>query len=67
MTVENLVEEVAAVVAGELGVPDQLVDLPNADGLDRILTVIDPKPGLEIDGLLADLLSDQEDHLLLFQ
>ena len=52
MVVKNLVEKVASVVAGELGVPDQPVDLPDADGLDETLAVINAEPGLEIDGIL---------------
>ena len=47
--------------------PDQPVDLPDADGLDGILAVIHAEPGLEVDGVLADLVSDQEDQLLLRQ
>ena len=67
MVVKNLVEKVASVMAGELGVTDQPVDLPDADGLDGILAVIHAEPGLEVDGVLADLVSDQEDQLLLLQ
>ena len=67
MVVKDLVEEIASVMAGELGVPDQPVDLPDADGLDGILAVINAEPGLEIDGILADLIFDQEDQLLLLQ
>ena len=47
--------------------PDQPVDLPDADGLDETLAVINAEPGLEIDGILADLIFDQEDQLLLLQ
>ena len=47
--------------------PDQPVDLPDADGLDGILAVIHTEPGLKVDGVLADLVSDQKDQLLLRQ
>ena len=55
MGVEDLVEEIASIVGGELGVPDQLLDFPDADGLQLVPAVIDAEAGLEVDGVLGDL------------
>ena len=43
------------------------LDLPHADGLNGEDTVVDAKAFLEVDGVLADLVPDQEDDLLLLQ
>ena len=56
VAVKDLVEKVAAVVGSQLGVPDQSVHFPDADGLDRVLAVVDAKAFLEVNGILADLL-----------
>ena len=55
MPVENLVEEVAAVMGGQLGMPDQPVDLPHPQGLHRVLAVINAEALLEINGILLYL------------
>ena len=60
MVVEDLVEEVAAIVGRELGVPDQPVDLPDADGLDGILAVIHTEPGLKGDTASSTALKPAE-------
>lgn len=67
MPVQDLVEKDAAVVAGELGVPDKLVDLPHPHGFHGILAVVDAEARLEVDGVLGDLLTNEKDDLLLLQ
>ena len=67
MAVKDLVEKVAAVVGGQLGVPDQPVQLPHAQGLHRVLAVVHPEPGLEVDGVLLLLVPDEEHQLLALQ
>ena len=64
MVVEDLVEEVAAVVGGELGVPDEAVDVPHADGLHRVLAVVHAVLLLEVDGVAGQLLAEQKNDLL---
>ena len=63
MGVKHLVEEVAAVMGGQLGVPDHPGDLPDSHRLHAVLAVVDPEPRLEVDGVLLYLLSDQEHQL----
>ena len=65
--VENLVEEVAAVVGGQLGMPDQAVDLPDADGSGLAAAVVNAEALLEIQGVVFDLIPDEEHELLLPQ
>ena len=55
MSIEDLVKEVAAVMAGELGVPDQPGDLPDAHRLDGVLAVVDTETGLKVDRVLPHL------------
>ena len=65
--IENLVEEVAAVVGGKLGMPNQTADLPNAERLQRALGIIYSILLLKVDGVSGHLIADQEHHLFLFQ
>lgn len=67
VVVENLVKEVAAVVGGELSVPDQAVDILHADGLDGVLAVVDAVLLLEVDGVTGNLVPKQKDNFLLSQ
>ena len=53
--IENLVEEVAAVVGGKLGVPDHSGDLPDTDWPHRILSVVYAEAGVKVNGILFDL------------
>ena len=55
MSIEDLVKEVAAVVSGQLGVPDQPGDLPDAHRLDGVLAVVDTETGLKVDRVLLHL------------
>ena len=54
-------------MAGELGVPNQPVDFPDTDRLDRVLAVIDAEAGLEFDRVLLDLIFYQENQFLRLQ
>ena len=65
--IKDLVEEVAAVVGRQLGVPDQAVHLPDAHRAHRVTAVIDMEPSLKIDGILGKLVLDQENKLLFLQ
>ena len=47
--------------------PDHPLDLPHADGFHGEGAVVDAEAFLEVDGVLADLVPDQEDDLLLLQ
>ena len=67
MSIENLVKKVAAVVGGELSVPDQPVHLPDVNRPHWVAAVINAEPGLEVDRVLSKLIPNQEDQLLLFQ
>ena len=67
VSVQNLGEKVDAVVGLELGQPDHAGDLPDAQGLHRVLAVINAEALLEVDGVLGDLPADQKDDLLLLQ
>ena len=55
VAIKDLVEEVAAVVSGQLGVPDQPGDLPDAHRLDGVLAVVDTETGLKVDRVLPHL------------
>ena len=67
VSIEYLVEEIAAVVGRQLGVPDQAVHLPDAHRAHRVTAVIDMEPCLKIDGILGKLVLDQENKLLFLQ
>ena len=58
MLVENFVKKVAAVVRGQLRVPNQPRHLVVGDGLYRIPAVIDSKIGGKVDRVAADLLPE---------
>ena len=51
MRVKDLVKKVAAVVIGQLGVPYQAVDLPDADGFQGEAAVIDAILRLKVNGI----------------
>ena len=55
MAVKNLIKEVTTVVGGQLGVPDQPGDLPDAHRLDGVLAVVDTETGLKVDRVLPHL------------
>ena len=61
MTVKDLVEEIAAVVCGKLGMPDDPVDLPDAYGLGGKFTIVDPEALLEVDGIQLLFVLNQKD------
>ena len=51
MRVKDLVKKVAAVVIGQLGVPYQAVDLPDADGFQGEAAVIAAILRLKVNGI----------------
>ena len=67
VVVKHLVEKVAAVVGGELGVPDEALDILGGDGLDGILTVVHAVLGLKVDRVAGQLLAKEEDNFFLVQ
>ena len=67
MGVKHLVEEVAAVMGGQLGMPNHPGYLPDSHWLHTVLAVVDPKLLLKVDGILGDLFLDQKYQLLALQ
>ena len=55
MSIKNLVEKITAIVGGELRMPNQAIDLPDADRPDGVLAVINAKTHLKVNGILFDL------------
>ena len=67
VVVKDLVEDVAAVMGGQLSMPNHPGYLPDSHWLHTVLAVVDPKPLLKVDGILGDLFLDQEYQLLALQ
>ena len=55
MPIKDLIEKVAAIVAGELHIPDHPRDFPHPDGPHRKSAVVNAKAILKIYGVLLFL------------
>ncbi len=67
MAVKNLVEEIAAVMTGQLGVPDHPLDLPDSDGLDGISAIVNAEARFEVNRVLGDLAANQKNDFFILQ
>ena len=67
MKIHNLIKKVAAVVAGELDVPDQAFDLSNGKGFGGSGGVIYVEPRLKVDRIEVQLILKEKHQLFLLQ